>query len=497
MSENLKHNSKNENKSFPKKKLAIICAVVAVVAAIVAIVGVVIVNNSSKEISKPTEKQIIKDLNSLPTITKVKAGNRELEFEVTKADVSREKISDDKETYSFRAAVVRENKTYSIAAVDYEVVYKLSEKQYKLNSASTSVEDFELTAIAGADKSNAEKRVKRVYGDVKFAAQDTDLEKGIDRISFKLSGDEYDGTVAAVYRMNSKKGWVFRRLDASKLGFKKGVTHKENGLYTNSAVKNVLFLGVDGYEGAGRSDVMMLVSIDNNTGKIKLTSFMRDNWFNIPGYGTDKLNAAFAYGGAELTVKTISQTFGVKIDNYAQVDFTTFRNIINALGGVDVDITADEAGYVNWQLRKNGQSGYGLLKDSGGVQHLNGHQALWFCRDRGGNGFSGDDFMRTGRQRRVVQSIAKSFRNLTPGKLLKLIYTVKKDNVNTDLSKSDLVWYAKNSSKLLSYKFMERCVPQDGEWQAGWSDGGAWIIDLNDFEGLKSDIQKMIYEDLK
>ena len=69
--------------------------------------------------------------------------------------------------------------------------------------------------------------------------------------------------------------------------------------------------------------------------------------------------------------------------------------------------------------------------------------------------------------------------------------------VKTDLKLSDFEWYAERSPKFFTFKFKERCVPQEGEWQSGTGTGGAWIIELNDFDKLKSDIQHYIYEDLK
>ena len=121
---------------------------------------------------------------------------------------------------------------------------------------------------------------------------------------------------------------------------------------------------------------------------------------------------------------------------------------------------------------------------------------MWLCRDRGGGGFSGDDFVRTSRQRRVIQAITDSYKTYTPVKVLATLNTLK-EHVKTDLKASDLKWFAERSGKFFGYKFKERCVPQDGEWQSGTSDGGAWIIQLNDFSKLKSDIQKFIFEDLK
>lgn len=497
MSKEFKHNSKSEKKSFPNKWAFIIGGAVLAVAAAVIIIFVII-GNQNKELNLPNDEKIISDLNSVTEITTVKVGKKPLSFKVTTIEKSDEKVSEDKRSYTFSAKVKRANKIYEIEPVSCKVSYEKKDKDFELRSADVDKDSkVVLKPIAGADKKDALKRAQKTYKNAKYKERKTNLEKGTDNIIFTVDDKEYEGTASVNYKFDSSKGWLFSKLDDSKVKFKKGVTHKENGLYTNSAVKNILYLGIDSDEFSGRSDVMMLISVDSNTGKIKQTSFMRDNWFEIPGYGSNKLNAAYAFGGADLTVKTIQDTFGIKIDNYVATNFSTFKSIINALGGIDVDITSDEAGYINWQINRNGQtSSVGEISESGGVTHLNGQQALWLCRDRGSEQFSGDDFMRTGRQRRVIQSLVSTYKDYTPVKVLATLKSLL-ENVQTDMTAADLKWFADRSPKFFGYKFSERCVPTDGEWQSGESSDGQWIISLNDFEGLKSEIQKDIYEDLK
>lgn len=111
---------------------------------------------------------------------------------------------------------------------------------------------------------------------------------------------------------------------------------------------NVLLIGCDKSDGTSqRSDSMILVTIDKEHQKIKMTSFMRDLWVSIPGYDDGRLNAAYSYGGAELLLKTIYENFGVSINDYVMVDFEMFEKLIDGLGGVSVDITEDEADFIN------------------------------------------------------------------------------------------------------------------------------------------------------
>ena len=497
MASELKHNSEKEKKPVSKKRVFIIGGAALAVCAAVAVILFFVLQVDS---TLPSKEKIIADLETQKSVTEVAVGKKTYSFKISELEKTKDSkgAEGQKPTdYDVWVSVTRKSEIYGIKPVEYKVSYEQKGETYEFRSAAQLSKEISFTAAAGAEKDDALKKVKKTFKKAKYKKHDDNLEKGVSRVIFTVDDKEYEGTAAAVYKFSDKKGWIFKKVDDKDAKFKKGVTHKENGLYTNSNIKNVLFLGIDSNDGDGRSDCMMLISVDKNTGQIKQTSFMRDNWFSIPGYGKDKLNAAYAYGGAKLTVSTIENTFGIKIDNYAVVDFSTYKDVINALGGIDVDITSDEAGYINWQINKNGQTGsVGTVSTKGGVTHLNGQQALWLCRDRGGGGFSGDDFVRTSRQRRVIQALVDTYKTYTPVKVLSTLNALK-GSVRTNLTEKDLKWYAERSVRFFTYKFRERCVPQDGEWQSGYSSGGAWIIKLNDFSKLKSDIQKYIYEDLK
>jgi LCP family protein required for cell wall assembly len=445
-----------------------------------------------REPDAPLKDKILNDIRSDSAVTLVKVGDTDYEFNIDKIDILKEEKAD--KSYKYDVSIDRSSDMYGIEASVYNVEYVRDGFDYKYKSATPKDDNLTFTALKGVDPDIAIEYVAKTYKAAKFYNQDTDLVKGIDKIRFSVDDDEYEGIAVVLYKFSDTEGWKYVKMSDKKVDFKHGVTHKEKGLYTNSNVKNILFMGVDSDSGVGRSDCMMLVSVDSNTGKIKLTSFMRDNWFEIPGHGANKLNSAYAFGGPKLTCKTISETFDILIDKYVVVDFDTFKKVINELGGVNVKITDDEAGYINWQLRKNGQTSVGLV--SGGDTTLNGQQALWLCRDRGGNGFGGDDFTRSQRQRRVITSLLTTYSNYTPSKVLATIKTLKK-NVKTNLTGEEFKWFAERSLRFFTYKVSERTVPQDGEWSSGFSGGGAWIIKIHDFPKLKKEIQKRIYEDIK
>ncbi|MDE6424554.1 MAG: LCP family protein [Ruminococcus sp.] len=189
-----------------------------------------------------------------------------------------------------------------------------------------------------------------------------------------------------------------------------GERSRTAGALSRSYVKSVLVIGTDGrsMEEQGRSDSMILLSFNSRSNKIILTSFMRDCYVNIAGYGMDKLNAAYSYGGAELLMDTIESNFNIKINDYVTVNFISFAGLIDAVGGIDIDVSADEAQEINNILFSEVNQLMGddqwadFLEIIDGKIHLNGKQALSYARIR----YVGNsDFERTSRQREVITKI--------------------------------------------------------------------------------------------
>lgn len=197
-----------------------------------------------------------------------------------------------------------------------------------------------------------------------------------------------------------------------------------NVLYDSSSVKNILLIGTDSRgEDRGRSDSMILLSINSKTNKMNMVSLMRDTYVDVPGYGGCKLNAAYSYGGPELLMDTIEENFRIKIDDYMTVNFMSFASIVDAVGGVTIEVTDNEADAINVLLDSNeGVSMFGQPDESdylngGGTYKLNGKQALCYSRLRKvGNA----DFERTERQRKVLSEILKNASTANPFKLSSL-----------------------------------------------------------------------------
>lgn len=162
-----------------------------------------------------------------------------------------------------------------------------------------------------------------------------------------------------------------------------------------TGITNIALFGVDAEMGKnGRSDTIMIVTVDKNSKKIKLTSIVRDSYVNIPDRGMDKINHAYAFGGAQLALKTINSNFNLDIRNYATVNFTTLPKIIDTIGGVKIEVTNAEATQIA-----------GL--SSGGTYNLTGAQALDYSRIR----HIDSDFARSGRQRTVIEAIINKMLN--------------------------------------------------------------------------------------
>ncbi len=234
------------------------------------------------------------------------------------------------------------------------------------------------------------------------------------------------------------------------------------GLYHDDAVTNILLLGADDYQqnDTGRSDSMMLVSVDTRHKKLKVTSFMRDMYVALPGLGSNKLNAAYSLNGgkvkgAEGVVSAIEANFGVDINRFVIIDFTAFPTIIDRLGGVTITLTAGEAKLVN-QYSKDPRHN---LK--AGTYNLSGLQARYYARIRD----IGDDYERTQRQRKVFQSIVSKMKTSS----LPTILGALSDTlplVTTNMTKNEVVSMAQNSLTYLNYPVSEHRVPGDGEFQS-------------------------------
>lgn len=249
----------------------------------------------------------------------------------------------------------------------------------------------------------------------------------------------------------------------------------------NDNVFSVLLLGNDSRNAKTneRTDSMILVSINKQTKQIVLTSFLRDLYVYIPGWdGYQRLNAANVFGGPEMTINTIEQNFGVSIDSYAAIDFVGFTNVIDALGGVDIYLSSSEV----TQINKTSFIGYGE-----GEYHLNGTQALAYCRIRNID----SDFGRTNRQRNTLMAIWDAAKNASLLDLYSMMTSVLSE-VTTDLTQSECTSLLVEVAKMRDYELVTQYAPADGTYDMRMVDGMSVLVaDLAENKNL---LHETIYE---
>jgi LCP family protein required for cell wall assembly len=270
-------------------------------------------------------------------------------------------------------------------------------------------------------------------------------------------------------------------------------------LLSDSKILNVMLFGEDNHSkgSSGRSDSMIMASIDNRSKSVKLTSFQRDTYVLIPGHGYGKINSSYSLGGAALSIRTIEANFGIKIDRYAVVDFTSFKKIIDVLGGLEIELDADEVAYINWQMYINHQTKTAhLLDEKDGVIKLTGQQALWYARDRGYEGVQGgDDWDRTSRQRKLLETVFDSVRSASLPQLIQMVSDVG-PLVKTNLKKDEITGLVTHATSYMKYKVKQYTIPQEGLWSYYDDPVAGSCIQINDMELCRKKFAKFIFGDL-
>ena len=259
-------------------------------------------------------------------------------------------------------------------------------------------------------------------------------------------------------------------------------------------VYNILLIGSDTRESGtvGRSDAMIILSLNQKTHEIYLTSFLRDCYVSIPGYGNTRLNHAFAYGGPDLLEETLESNFKVHIDKYIMVDFFSFMDVIDILGGVYINISDEEAEITNdyiWSMNKlMGEDSTADYIWYTGYRLLNGKQALCYARNR----YTGNDYARTERQRNIINQILIAAQKSSASTLVDLAQAVL-PHVTTDLTKSEILNYAANIAAYADYDIIQQQIPAEGTY-SGATISGMSVISL-DLDSNIEILQKTIYAD--
>ncbi|MGG7058017.1 LCP family protein [Clostridium tertium] len=273
-----------------------------------------------------------------------------------------------------------------------------------------------------------------------------------------------------------------------------GIVEDEIKEYTTAdKITNIALFGVDATDGeAGRSDAIMIATLDPIHNKLKLTSIMRDSYVYIDGYGQDKINHAYAYGGPELSIKTINENFGLNIQDFVTVNFSSLPKIINILGGVDIEITNEELEYINSYIddinNKDGTNSAHIY--SSGVQHLDGTQALAYSRIRY---TSGGDYERTQRQRTVLDALFNKLTSTSVSSYNSLLNEVL-PYVQTNLNATDILSLG---TKVLSIgnNLEQDRFPRDGYGEGAMINGVYYLT--FDLETAKQQMRDYIFNDIR
>ena len=206
---------------------------------------------------------------------------------------------------------------------------------------------------------------------------------------------------------------------------------------------NILLLGVDARDmsniDGNRTDAIMVVSINKDTNEVKIASVYRDTFLKMGDTETyDKITHAFVYGGAEMTMKTLNQAMDLNISNYVIINFKVVADIVNAVGGIEVDVEEYEIQQLNKYTKQTanniGQEEYQLVEEPG-LQTLEGVQAVSYGRIRKG---VGDDFKRTERMRTVLELVFEKVKTMSFSEVKDLIDLLT-PQVRTNLKTNDIL----------------------------------------------------------
>lgn len=257
----------------------------------------------------------------------------------------------------------------------------------------------------------------------------------------------------------------------------------------NKYIKNIALLGIDsGEDNVGRSDCILIATLDTEHNKIKLSSIIRDSYVTIPGrIEKDKINHAYTFGGPELTLETLNSNFNLDITQFVSVNLSSFPKLIDAIGGINLDIKKDELECINKYIHElnsaNGTYSPDIIES--GMQSVDGTQALAYARIRY---TTGGDFERSHRQHIVLETVFKKLKEIPITKYPNTL-DILLPLVDTNLSSSEILGLCLDLSSLHSYNISEERFPKDEDAEGRMINGiyyyvfdsEATIIKIKDF----------------
>jgi LCP family protein required for cell wall assembly len=244
-------------------------------------------------------------------------------------------------------------------------------------------------------------------------------------------------------------------------------------------IYNLLLVGVDRRDTSwnGNSDSMMLVSINKKDNRVSVVSLMRDTYVDIPGVGYSKLNAAYAYGAGPLLCQTVTETYRIEVDRYVAVDFFDLIDIIDIIGGVDLEITAEEAEVANGYILDmcNLMDIDGMdhqIPEEGGVVHCDGVMAVAFARNR----YVGNsDYERTERQRYLISQLMKEVKQMSVAQMTEKMQDIL-EHVTMNIPESEIWSMLTEVPDMLEYEIDMDRIPYDDMYDIIYVNGQDMLV---------------------
>ncbi len=264
----------------------------------------------------------------------------------------------------------------------------------------------------------------------------------------------------------------------------------------NDYITNILLIGSDAKtsDQRGRSDSIMILTVDARSKSLKLVSLARDTLVNIPGHGYEKLTHAYAYGGAKLLLDTIESNFKIQIKDYISINFNSFIDLVDSLGGVEVDIKEKDISHLNDVIANsfnisNKESEEPQFIRMPGKQLLNGYQTLAYARIRKLDTI----YNRDERQRQVLNSIATKLSDAPISSYPSIINSLL-PYVDINMSLPKILKLAVQAKDLYNYDIKQLEFPlKDYRREGQLEETKAFVVKWNKLENIKG-LQRFIYE---
>lgn len=275
------------------------------------------------------------------------------------------------------------------------------------------------------------------------------------------------------FYINSLLGKVEKEeIQKDDIGITAEIEEEINNYENAEEVKNIALFGIDAVDGkVGRSDCIIILSVNKGVNKVKLSSIMRDSYVNIPGRGNDKINHAYAFGGPQLAIKTINANFNLNVDDFITVDFSSLPKVIDKFGGIDLEITETERNFMNRYIRQVNKLDNVNAPEvaAAGKQHLTGHQALAYSRIRKDGG---GDQKRTDRQREVLEALFEQAKSISITEYPSILSEVL-PLVRTSMDSSEMLSLGQSMIKM---NIEEKRFPEDSLSNGQTINGGYYLV---------------------